>query len=171
MTETITAKTPWAPFMGDVGPDDAVFVDREKRDLKSLFLQLFQRMEHGMVLKGGGDDVALPLFGAQCGRRADRLVICLAAARGKEDLLGLGADHRGDLLPGFFQDLLCLLSVPIQAGRVSPGLMEKGCHRLDGSFTHFCRCCVVRIDHAFRLPSILAGVILYLFAYYVNRCF
>ena len=44
-----------------LGGDGADGVHRQQLDLKAFLFQLFQGVENGVVLKGGGDDVLLPL--------------------------------------------------------------------------------------------------------------
>ena len=48
-----------------LGGHHAVFVDVQEGDGKALLLQGLQGVEHGVVLKGGGDDVGLALHFAK----------------------------------------------------------------------------------------------------------
>ena len=60
--------------------DDAVFMHIEQGDLEPLLLQLFKRVENGMMLKRGGNEMPLPFSRSGFGRRNDGLIIGLAAA-------------------------------------------------------------------------------------------
>ena len=75
-----------------VGPDgglhllrrhDAVFVDRQVGNFAALLLEALEGVEHGVVLEGGGHDVALVLGRAQAHAGTDGLVVPLAAAGGE----------------------------------------------------------------------------------------
>ena len=57
--------------------------DREQCDLEALFFQLFERMEHSVMLKGGGNNVLLTLARTYPCRRHKRLIVGFAAAGGK----------------------------------------------------------------------------------------
>ena len=87
----------------------------QERDLKPFRLQRLQRMKHGVVLKGSGNNVLLSLLRSQRRRGPDRLVIRLAPAGCEDDLPGICADYRRDVLPGLFKGFLCVLPVHIQA--------------------------------------------------------
>ena len=50
-----------------LGGDGAGGAHRQQLDLKALLLQLFQGVENGVVLKGGGDDVLFALALADAG--------------------------------------------------------------------------------------------------------
>ena len=69
--------------------DQTLAPHTQQSDLKALPLQLFEGVEDGMVLKGGGDDVALALPGAYQRGGADGLVVGLASTGGEVDLLRL----------------------------------------------------------------------------------
>ena len=78
--------------------DNSVFVHRQQGDLKSLLFQMLQRVEDGVVLEGGGDQVLFSLPGRRLGRHFQRPVVGFAAAGGEEDLLRAAAEafrHRG----------------------------------------------------------------------------
>ena len=68
--------------------------------LKALLLQLFQGVENGVVLEGGGDDVLLALALTDAGGGDQSLIVGLAAAGGKGDLTGCAAQTGGHGLPG-----------------------------------------------------------------------
>ena len=129
------------------GHDKAVTVDVQQCHRKALGLQRFERMQHRMVLKGGGDDVHFALLPSQRRGGADRLVVRLAPAGGEIDLLRLRADDGGDLRTGLFQHVLCVLPVAVKAGGIPPGFAQNGRHGMDRRLTHFRRGGVVGIDH------------------------
>ena len=98
-----------------------------------------------MVLKDSGDDVLFPLTLPKTGSRENRLVICLAAAGGKQDLLRLAAQLPGDLCPCLLEGLVGPLPHGVEAGGVAVLLVEVGQHGRNGLRTHFRGSGVVRI--------------------------
>ena len=98
---------------------------------EALFFQLLQGVEHGVMLKGGGDDVLLPLQRAEAGGGDNGLVISLAAAGGEEDLLGIAAQAPGHGLPGALERLVGSLPHGVQTGGVAVVPLQAGGH---------CRC-------------------------------
>ena len=52
-------------------------------NFKALFFQLRQRVQHGVMLKSGGDDVLFALLLAVAGGGDDGLIVGLAAAGGE----------------------------------------------------------------------------------------
>ena len=60
-------------------------------NFKALFFQLRQRVQHGVMLKSGGDDVLFALLLAVAGGGDDGLIVGLAAAGGEDDLPRLAA--------------------------------------------------------------------------------
>ena len=66
---------------------DAVAVHVQQRHRKALLLQLPERMQDSVMLKGGGDQVLFPLARSGAGAGSERLVVALAAAGGEIDLL------------------------------------------------------------------------------------
>ena len=97
----------------------AVGVDIEIRHGEALLLQRLHGVEHGVVLKGRGDEVLLPLLGAKQCAGQKRLIVGLAAAAGEVDLPGLCAQAGGHIRPGLVQQLLGPLAHGVQAGRVA----------------------------------------------------
>ncbi len=69
-----------------------VFVYGEQFNLKSLRLEPVQRVQNGVMLKGGGDYVPLALFGTDRGGGEYRLIVRFASAGGKHDLTSRGSD-------------------------------------------------------------------------------
>ena len=61
-------------------PDETVLIHRQKRHAKALALQLFQRMEHRMMLKCRRDQMRLSFSFPPQRSGADRLIVRLTAA-------------------------------------------------------------------------------------------
>jgi len=83
-----------------LGGDGADGAHRQQLDLKAFLFQLFQGVENGVMLKGGGDDVLLALALTDAGGGDQSLIVGLAAAGGKGDLPGCAAQTGGHGLPG-----------------------------------------------------------------------
>ena len=83
-----------------LGSDGADGAHRQQLDLKAFLFQLFQGVENGVMLKGGGDDVLLALALTDAGGGDQSLIVGLAAAGGKGDLSGRAAQTGGHGLPG-----------------------------------------------------------------------
>ena len=78
--------------------DQAELVDGEIGDRRqALPLERLAGVEDGLVLGRRGDDVVALLL-VELDDALDRQVVGLGGAAGEDDLLGLGADHLGDLL-------------------------------------------------------------------------
>ena len=99
------------------------------------------------MLESGGDDMHLPVFFAQFRSRADRLVVCLASAGCEKDLARFRANRIGHIFARFFQYFFRLLSKPVQAGRIAPGVVDQGNQFFGCCRTHFCGGSIVSIDH------------------------
>ena len=89
-------------------------------------------VEQGMVLDGGGDDVAggFPLEGHELHHALEGPVVRLGAAGGEEELLWLRPDAGGDVGPGLLQVGLGLLPKAVEAGGVAVALGQIGVHGL-----------------------------------------
>ena len=144
-------------------PDDAVGVRVEQGDLVALLLQAVQRVEDGVVLELGGDDMLLPFPGAEAGRGDDGLVIGLAAAGGEDDLLRVGVNVVRDGLTGGLEGFLRLLAEGIEAGRVPVQVGQVRHHGVEGGLTHTGSGSVVGIDEH--------GTSFFLYRVYVNFYF
>lgn len=107
------------------------------------------------MLKGGGDDVLLPLLRPQPGGGANGLVVGLAAAGGEGDLPGIAAQPLGHDGPGRLQGLLGRLSGAVEAGWISVNAVQIGQHAPDGRLTHLGGGGVIGIDvtHGIRFLS------------------
>ena len=99
-----------------------------------------------MVLKGGGDDVLLPLAEAQPGGGEQGLVVGLAAAGSEGDLIGGGVETLGDGLPRALQRLGGLLPHAVETGGVAVDALHIGEHGVDGRLAHFRGGGVIGID-------------------------
>ena len=126
---------------------DTVLVDGQVGDLIALLFEALQRVEHGVVLEGGGDDVPLLLGRAQAGAGADGLVVAFAAAGGEVDLLGICAQQGRHAVPGVAQGFLGPLPQLIEAGGVAPGVLGGLHHDLQGMGAQFGGGRVVSVDH------------------------
>ncbi len=130
-----------------LGRHQTVAVDVQISDGEALFFQLLQGVEHGVVLKGRGDDVGLALPLAPGGHGANGLVVGLGAAGGEGDLPGVGrAQGRRHPGPGVGQGFHSCLAHGMQAGGVAVDLIHIGQHRPDRRLAHPGRGRVVCID-------------------------
>ena len=146
-----------------LGRDQAVLVDVQIGHGEALFFELLQRVEHGVVLKGRGDDVGLALLFADDRGAADGLVVGLGAAGGEGDLSGICAQDRCAAGAGVLQGFLGFLTDRVEARGVAEDGLHIGQHRVDGRPAHLGRCSVVSIDShgvppCIRLPIILVGL-------------
>ena len=109
-------------------PDDAVFIHRQQGDFKAPFLQGVQRVEDGVMLEHGGDDVFLALLFQALRHHFQRPVVRLAASRSDEHLVGpaVQAFRHGD--PGGIHPLAGRLPEAVQGGGVAIFLGEVGNH-------------------------------------------
>ena len=131
-----------------LGGDGAGGAHRQQLHLKALLLQLFQGVENGVVLEGGGDDVLFALALTDAGGGDQSLVVGLAAAGGEGDLPGRAAQAGGHGLPGALQGLGGLLAQPVKAGGVAVVGLHVGQHGVDGRAAHFCGCSIIRVYHS-----------------------
>ena len=76
----------------------SVGMNVEKLDLKALLFELFERMDHRVMLKSRRDYVLFALFRADRRRGEKRLIVRLASARCKVYLLRRSTDAVGDRL-------------------------------------------------------------------------
>ena len=134
------------------GADDAVFVHIQQSHAEAFLFQGFQRVQHRVVLEGGGDDMGLPGFLPRRSRAADGLVVGLAAAGGEGDLPGLGPDDRRDLGSGLLQTFFRVLAQGVEAGGVAVVVLQTGHHGVDGGAAHFRGGRVVGVYHAMIAP-------------------
>ena len=112
--------------------DDAVLVNVQQRDGEALLLEAAQRVQHGVVLKGRGDDVLLTLGGAQVSHAPQGLVVRLAAPRGEDQLPGLTTQPGGDPPAGIGQGFRRLLAGGVKTACIAVALPVAGEHGLYG---------------------------------------
>ena len=98
-------------------------------DVEAGVLQVLAGVEHGVVLDGGGDDVAA------CGSKgvgdaAEGGVVRLGAAAGEHHLAGAAAENAGHGVAGVGEGLLRLLTDAVDAGGVAEKLRHVGQHEL-----------------------------------------
>ena len=147
----------------------SVFVNVQIGDGESLLLQLFQGVEHGVVLKGGGDDVGLALAFAPDGHGTNGLVVRLRATGGEGDLPGTGrAQRRCHPGPGFGQGLHGGLAHGMQAGGVAVDLIHIGQHGPDRRLAHPGGCRIVSINCHGLPPCCFSAGIIPTLTYFVN---
>ena len=139
---------------GDHGvqADTAFFVGGQAGHFKAPALQLVQRAAHRVVLHGGADDVLSP---ASHGFRAvyDGPVVAFRAAGGKNQLPRRTAQGGGDLLPGLFQQAVCLSALGVGGAGVAVIFRHGGKGRLRRLIADLCGGGIVKIVfHCFQLP-------------------
>ena len=118
----------------------------QQLNVKALLFQLFQGVQHGVVLKSGGNNVLFAFSLANAGGGDNGLVVGLAAAGGEGDLPGLTAETFCHGLAGLLQSFRRLLADSVQAGRISIISFHIGQHRVDGCAAHFGGSRVICID-------------------------
>ena len=136
-----------------LGGDVVALLHIQKLDLEAFLLQLFQGVQHGMMLEGGGDDVLLSLLLPQLGGGNDGLIVGLRTAGGEDDLPGLAAQAVCHSLPGGIQRFLCLLAYRVQAGGVAVDGGHIGQHGVDSRLAHLRRCRVICVNSHKRKTS------------------
>ena len=129
-----------------LGGDVVSLPDVQIGDLKALLFQLRQGVEHGVVLKGGGNDVFFALLFSPAGGGDDGLVVGLAAAGGEDDLPRLAAQALGHGFPGGVQRLPGPLAHGVQAGGVAVNFVKIGQHGVDRRLAHGRGCRVVSVN-------------------------
>ena len=107
----------------------------EQFDLEALFFELFQRVQHGVVLERGRNDVLFALALAEARGREDGLIVGLAAAGGEVNFA------RGSV-----QGLGRLLADGVQARGVAVDRFHIGEHGVDRCAAHLGRRGVIRVN-------------------------
>ena len=110
----------------------AVPIHRQISHVVPVLLQVLGGVEDGVVLNGGGNDVAglSALEGHQLGYTPQGPVVRLGASGGEIDLLRLGVQTAGHGGPGLLQVALSLLAEGVQAGGIAVVLGKIGKHSL-----------------------------------------
>ena len=132
-----------------LGPDNAIAVHFQIGDLEALLFKSGTGVQNSVVLKFGGDQVLLSLFGQQVRRAFDGPVVGFAAAGGEEDLVRIGVQAFRHVAPRRFQRSLGGLSNRIQARGVSIVCSIKRLHRLQNGGGNRRGGGVVRVNKAF----------------------
>ena len=128
-----------------LGGDGADLADRQQLDLKALFFELFQRVQHSMVLKRGGNDVLFALLRAEPRGGDDGLIVGLAAAGGEVNFARLTAETGCDGLARRLKRLRGLLADGMQARGIAVDVRQTRQHRVERDLAGLCRGGVVRI--------------------------
>ena len=115
---------------GDVrGGDDAVLMDGQERHVEAPRAQTVQRVQDGVVLEGGGDDVAAALCRTERGSGEERLIIAFTAAGGEHKLVRRTPEQARHCLARADEDAACSLPCGVQAGGIAVLLPQTGEHR------------------------------------------
>ena len=112
------------------GVDEAFAVDGEDGGFPAFAFELFDGVEHGVVLDGAGDDVAAGVL-AGLGRAADGEVVGFGAAGGEDDLAGLAFEQVGDGLAGVVEQGAGTLRFLVDAAGIAPAVAQDGRHRVE----------------------------------------
>jgi hypothetical protein len=122
-----------------IGPDrlahvlrihPAATIHRHPGQLVSAFLQVLHGLEHGVVLYGGGDEMAALLL-LRIRRPGDGPVVGFGAPAREVDLVGLRPDRGGYRLTGLLHRACRCESQAIDSGGIAKLFTEPGAHRLD----------------------------------------
>ena len=128
------------------GGNVAVLIRQDGRDLPALLLQLLAAVEDGVVLHGGGDDVAAHMAVLPAGG-PDGPVVTLGAAGGKEKLVCFAAYGFGDHSPPILHAAAHFLSEGILCVGVGVLFCQHGVHGVRHSLGDRRGGGVVQIDH------------------------
>ena len=108
----------------------AVFMDIEIRHGEALLFQRLHGVEHGVVLKGRGDEVLLPFLGAKQCAGQKRLIVGLAAAAGEGNFRRLGIQALRHVGACLIENLPGALTHGVEAGGVAVVLLQAMEHGL-----------------------------------------
>ena len=128
---------------------DALGVHWKEGDPEALLLEPFRRVQHGVMLDRGGDDVVAASPHRPGPERAafEGQVVGLGPPRSEDDLPRSGADGGGGALPGFLEALLGLPPCRVHAGGVPERTPQVGQHGLDDLVEDRGRGRVVEVAH------------------------
>lgn len=142
--------------LGAKGPLDVRRIDGAARahthvgHLDASFLERLARVEHGVMLDDGGDDVLF--FGARrLHDSPDGGVVGFRASAGEDNLAGARVEQASHLLARLLRRGLRLLAVPVDRRGVAVIFREIGPHRLENFRCHGRGRAVVKIDSAHAL--------------------
>ena len=129
------------------GRNDAVAVRRKVTDLNAAPLKGLGRMENGVVLDGGGDQVRwLAAIEKGLQHAGEREVVAFRAARGENDLFGRSAEQGGDRGAGTLHRRPCSLAAGMGRAWVAEALGPPGLHGGKDLGQHRRRCVSVKVD-------------------------
>ena len=120
--------------------------DGEQLDGEALFFELLERVQHGVVLECGRNDVLFALALAEARGGDDGLIVGLAAAGGEVDLARGGVQALGDAVARAEQRLGRLLADGVQARGVAVDRFHIGEHGVDRCAAHLGRRGVIRVN-------------------------
>ena len=126
--------------------DPALIVRLKIGHFKALAFQLLHAVENGVVLNGGGDDMAAPLAVA-LGGAENSPVVCFRAAGGEKHPVGLCTHGSGHGMPCGFQLPRGINTKVVQCAGVAPGLGHSLHHSLHRLATGTGGGGIVQIDH------------------------
>ena len=106
------------------GIEEAVAVGGQAGDAGAVFFEEDRVIEHGGMLDGGGDDMALGGIGEEGGEEGG--VVALGGAAGEDDLAGGGAEQGGDVAAGSFDDALQRGAEGVPAARIAQRSVRNG---------------------------------------------
>ena len=113
---------------------------------KAALLQLLHRVQDGVMLHGGSDEV-LPALAEAFGRGKNRPVVRLRAAGGKKHAVRLRAERLRDGLPCVPQQPRRVDAEAVLRARVAPIGRQSFCDRLNRLRAGVGRSGVIQIDH------------------------
>ena len=128
------------------GGDEACFVGLEIGHLEAARLEPLHRMEDGVVLDGGRDDVPSALA-ETLSRAGNGPVVGLGAAGGEKDALRLRAQCLRDLRAGGLQALFGVDPERVDGRGIAPGAGQQLGHGIDADLRWLRRGGIVQIDH------------------------
>ena len=106
------------------GIEEAVAVGGQAGDAGAVFFEEDRVIEHGGVLDGGGDDMALGGIGGEGGEEGG--VVALGGAAGEDDLAGGGAELGGDVAAGFLDHTFQRGAEGVAAARIAQRSVRNG---------------------------------------------
>ena len=104
-------------------------MDGQERHVEAPRAQTVQRVQDGVVLEGGGDDVAAALCRTERGSGEERLIIAFTAAGGEHKLVRRTPEQARHCLARADEDAACSLPCGVQAGGIAVLLPQTGEHR------------------------------------------
>ena len=138
-----------------VGVDVTVLARLEQRQFMARLAELLGRLENGVVLERGDDQVRAALGRDPCERAEERRVVGLGSAAREDDFAGtLGADAGRYRLTSLLQRAVGVAAQGVEGVGIPETLAEERQHRVEHTRIHGSGCCVVEVDgvHCGPLP-------------------